>query len=66
MNGSAVSLLVGAFIGTYLNNQKFKAQVDNGLRGIAGQGVDALNNIDKQGDKNVSNTNEANSTAENR
>ena len=47
MNNSAVSLLIGAFFGTYLNNPKFKSKVDNGLRGIMGKSIDALNNLGK-------------------
>lgn len=63
MNGSAISLLVGVFIGTYLNNLKFKSQIDNGLREITGKSIDALNNLGGVPDvptSNATNTAETN------
>jgi len=53
MNNSAMTLLAGAFIGTYLNNPKFRSQVESGIQSILGTGIDFMNNMG--GDCNVPN-----------
>ena len=40
---SLFALTVGAFIGTYINNPKFRVSVDKGINELIGKGVDALN-----------------------
>ena len=40
---SPIILLLGMFAGTYLNNDKFRKQVDDGIKGGLGRVVDALN-----------------------
>jgi len=51
--GNAIPLMVGLFAGTYLNNPKFRTQVETGIQSILGQGIDYLNKMD--GDANVPN-----------
>ncbi|MCL2053805.1 MAG: hypothetical protein FWG90_05100 [Oscillospiraceae bacterium] len=36
-------LALGAFIGTYFNNQKFRESVDRNVNQLIGKGLDVLN-----------------------
>lgn len=41
----ATALVVGTFIGTYVNNKQFRTQIDKGIQMVLGSGVDAVNKL---------------------
>ena len=47
-------ILFGVLVGTYVNNTKFRKTVDSGLKDLVGKGIDAIINIGKAGEANVS------------
>ena len=54
---SFLPVLLGAFLGTYMNNKKFRADTDKFINNLVGQGLEAINgkggapNADKQSEQ---------------